>query len=194
MKIFHVPQLIVGLLTAVVVALVTNSMAQAFLINYRWASNNAPFRYDLSLPTNFQSGTNYGANVWTDVTTSSWYWIINAPTSPNDIRYGAIDGPGNIAGIVQPYTCGGWLCQFYLKYDGAESWYIGSGTPGAGQIDLRSIAAHEFGHAAGLGHTQAAYCPGNASNATMCSGYVPGTTYLRTLEADDRAGLFTAYP
>lgn len=55
-----------------------------------------------------------------------------------------------------------------------------------GQADLQSIATHEFGHALGLGHT-------NASGATMFPSYDNGTG-TRTLANDDIAGVCTLYP
>jgi len=79
-----------------------------------------------------------------------------------------------------------------LKYDQAEEWYLGSGTPAGYQMDLRSTAAHEFGHGLGLDHTQAGNC--GAPRATMCAGQIVGTTEQRTLETDDVNGVSTAYP
>ncbi len=88
----------------------------------------------------------------------------------------------------------GKITQFYIEYDNAEFWYTGTGTPGPTQVDLESIAAHEFGHALGMCHTQASHCPGNSTDATMCSGYLLGTKYLRSLASDDRSGVSAAYP
>ncbi len=69
----------------------------------------------------------------------------------------------------------GKITQFYIEYDNAENWYTGTGTPGPTQVALESIAAHEFGHALGMCHTQASHCPGNSTDATMCSGYLFNT-------------------
>lgn len=190
------PLFIMAISATILLALITHHSSEAYVINYTWATNHASFKYHPSLPSAFQSGTNYGATVWTNVTTSSWYWIINDTSSNNDVRWGTIDGAGGLLAMMQPYTCGGTtLCQFYIKYDSAENWYTGSGTPGSGQKDLRSIAAHEFGHATGLGHTQPMpNCPGTSANATMCATYTTPTTYWRTLEGDDRNGLTINYP
>lgn len=55
------------------------------------------------------------------------------------------------------------------------------------KYDLASIAAHETGHFLGLSHS-------NTGTATMFSDYSPGSSQLRTLEADDIAAICAAYP
>lgn len=55
------------------------------------------------------------------------------------------------------------------------------------KYDLASIAAHETGHFLGLSHS-------TTGSATMFSDYSPGSSQLRTLEADDIAAICAAYP
>jgi hypothetical protein len=61
------------------------------------------------------------------------------------------------------------------------------GTPKGNQVDLDSLLTHEVGHLFGLGHSL-------EEGATMMAGYTPGSTELRTLTADDRAGICAIYP
>jgi predicted Zn-dependent protease with MMP-like domain len=53
--------------------------------------------------------------------------------------------------------------------------------------DLQSILTHEIGHFFGLDHSA-------DLNATMTPGYDQGSTELRTIEADDIAGVCAIYP
>lgn len=67
-------------------------------------------------------------------------------------------------------------------FDEAETWTI-TVPPGAGRIDLVTVAAHEFGHSLGLGHSA-------VSGALMAPFY--GGPH-RQLEADDIAGIISLY-
>lgn len=53
--------------------------------------------------------------------------------------------------------------------------------------DLLSVITHEAGHFFGLAHS-------SGSQATMYPRYSPGSTSLRTLDADDEAGICAIYP
>ena len=63
---------------------------------------------------------------------------------------------------------------------------LGDPVPADG-YDLESIITHESGHFLGMAHSGDGY-------ATMYAVYVHGTTTMRTLRDDDRAGLCSIYP
>ncbi len=179
---------------ALVTALATWRVARAFTLFYTWATPSATYYYAASLPVAFQGPTDRGANVWTDVPTSSWTFV-KFVNSSNRVEWAPYDGPGRVIAYTDLWTSGvpPYIVQFIIRYDSAENWYTGTGTPGSTQYDAQSIAAHEFGHALGLGHTQLTHCPGGAQNATMCGGAFIGVTWQRSLETDDKNGVTFAY-
>jgi hypothetical protein len=71
-------------------------------------------------------------------------------------------------------------------YDGTYTFYSGSSGCTRG-VYLVDGAAHEFGHVLGLGHS-------SVKAATMYSTMSSCSTSLRTLDADDLAGIEALYP
>jgi len=67
-------------------------------------------------------------------------------------------------------------------FDEAETWTV-TVPPAAGEIDLVTVAAHEFGHSLGLGHS-------NVAGALMAPFH--GGPH-RSVEADDIAGIQSLY-
>ena len=150
-------------------------------------------KYDKSaLPSNWQSVADFATAQWTNVTPSPFNWVSDA-SSANDLTRGNIDGAGRTLAVTTIYYSGSRITRFVMKFDTSENWYLGSGSPGSNQVDGQSVATHEFGHAHGQGHAQSQYCSGSGS-ATLCPYYTMGTTYMRSLEADDRNGINTLYP
>jgi hypothetical protein len=71
-------------------------------------------------------------------------------------------------------------------YDGGFKFYTGSSGCASG-LYLEDIATHEFGHAVGLGHS-------GVSAATMYPSIKYCSTAIRSLDADDLAGVEKLYP
>jgi hypothetical protein len=129
---------------------------------------------------------------------------VNGPITCDASEYNSDAGNANIVVFREdswPYTGGqDALGLTRVRFDPAtgdiwdsdievnavdEPLSIGNAVPGS--VDLDSLLTHEAGHLLGLAHTL-------VSTATMFPGYKAGTIDLRTLAADDIAGICEIYP
>lgn len=101
--------------------------------------------------------------------------------------------------IARENTCydGDPIIKSTIRFDHVgPNWYTGaSSSVPSGKKDLRSVAVHEFGHAAGFnGHfTGPSVCKGS-TRQTMCPGPIQsGTSYRRTLGNHDAHTIASAY-
>jgi hypothetical protein len=89
-------------------------------------------------------------------------------------------GGGTLAFTETPIS-DGWRIRFCDEW----TWDDGPSTIG-GRWDIQGVMAHEYGHALGLGHT-------GVSGATMFPSGSPGQTSIRSIHADDIAGIQCVY-
>lgn len=95
----------------------------------------------------------------------------------------------------------GELLESDIFFNSAVQWSTASAGDAA-RWDLESIAVHEIGHLSGLGHSAIGETEvGSQGRKMISSGTVmfpialgPGNTSLRTLQADDIAGISDIYP
>ncbi|MCA9570513.1 MAG: matrixin family metalloprotease [Myxococcales bacterium] len=124
-----------------------------------------------------------------DGTTSATGYNTNDSINAISFEEGSWDpanGSVNVT-IAVTYT-GAFGCSLHADqiYNGVGFDFTTTNSPGFGDTDLQSIAAHEHGHWLGLGHT-----PINGS--TMFASYGGGIG-PRSLGSDDEAGVCALYP
>jgi len=173
----------------------------AYMQDSVWSYLLKPFKWS---STSVQYDTHTFSGTWNQVASDSkqpWNNVSPSPftfsqnnSSANDVYLAYIDGVGGtqaFTGYVCSPSCvaGASIIRATIRFDSGESWYTDSAcvVPST-SFDSRSIGTHEFGHAAGLGHSSA------SGNPTMYAYSSLGTCHLRSLETDDQNGLNAQYP
>ncbi len=115
-----------------------------------------------------------------------------SPDGKNEIMFGSISSPGAVAvtivwGIFSGPIFGRKIVEFDQVYDDLDyNW--GDATVNASLMDLQNVAAHEIGHAGGMGH------PGDGcTEETMFRFVSTGETKKRSLNSGDIAGIQKLY-
>ena len=107
------------------------------------------------------------------------------------VRWQLVDGPGNVLAqtslTYSSFTKA--IVSADIVFDSGDSWFI-VGSLNCGSVgnsfDIEDVAAHEIGHAIGLGHV-------GDTVQTMYRYASPGETLKRTLGKGDQRGLDKLY-
>lgn len=107
---------------------------------------------------------------------------------PNRLEWGAIDGEGNVLAFasVCRNVATKEIVGFRMKFDTSETW--STDTP-ASDMDVQNVATHEWGHVAGLGHTNKP----KSGCLTMYNFAGDDETQKRTLGLGDKLGMQFLY-
>jgi matrix metalloproteinase-14 (membrane-inserted) len=141
-----------------------------------------------------EAGVSAGASVWADQSLASFAFTYggrsaqtaNTNDGLNLVVFRNSAGSGAIATTYWWSNSSGIIDADIVFWDAAYRFF--SGTSGcSGGFYIEDIAAHEFGHALGLGHSA-------ITSATMYPSTSSCNQRNRTLDADDIAGVQALYP
>ncbi|NJO81880.1 MAG: matrixin family metalloprotease [Blastochloris sp.] len=178
-----------------IVSFTAVTTTRAYDANHRWSTNTASFSYASSWPAgSWRDRASDAAESWNNVSTSSWRWTYPSTPSQGDLRLENIDGSGGTFGTTTITYNGGFVTSFRLRVDREELWNVGA-IPRNTEVDLESVVVHELGHGAWADHTDGTGpdCTITA-RPTMCAFIPRGTSFMRSLEQDDRDGISFVYP
>jgi len=147
-----------------------------------WNPSTGTYTYQSFIGA-WNSHINAGENAWNTLDLNRNFSRVT--TSNRQVYVGSIDGVGNRIAEAT-WTCLAETSSCFLRFDIAENWYAGSGSPGPGQLDVRGVSAHEFGHWHGLGHSN--FNPTSDSGLNTM-GNASGVA-ARTIEQDDVNGFW----
>ncbi len=100
----------------------------------------------------------------------------------DNICSGLSGSSGGTLAYAEINSSGNWRMRFYQGWN----WADGPAGVGFSEMDLQSVATHEYGHCLGLGHS-------TTGAATMAPSVGPGQVGPRSIHSDDIAGLQAIY-
>ena len=115
-----------------------------------------------------------------------WQGAANTVGGTDDNIVSELAGSGGgVYAFTELPISDGWRIRFYSD---AAVWHDGPDAPPPGNThkDIQGIATHELGHALGLDHS-------NVPDATMLGAVIGSGVTMRSLAADDEAGVQALY-
>ncbi len=171
--------------------------AQFLPLGWAWPGNTVGWNYNpAGTPAHLGdvfSVIASGASAWNEAGNADWrFQSPGTTTAEASMCDSEADGQNTVTwgdwtngGAVLAVTClpaGSSVTEFDIMFDVKRQWSVGDGGV---EIDLQSVATHEFGHALGLNHSA-------DRSAVMFASY-PAGTIRREPQADDIAGLIAVY-
>lgn len=176
-----------------------------YVYNHRkWAAECPAITYKININTE-QAGKENGsvadfrqaiiaaANTWSAVQNADFTLVYGGPTDATEISFNGVNeivfmdqGPDQPSGLARYwFTDDNVIVEADIWLNDAYNWDA-TGAPDADEVDLQSVALHEFGHWLSLAHDTA---PDSVMNATIEMG-----SLKRELSRNELAGIRFIYP
>jgi hypothetical protein len=163
-----------------------------------WSQHPVPYSINttnMDLPESaVEPAVRAGADVWATQSNASISFSYTGRSTQTTITNDRLNlvvfrnaSKGSAIATTYWWSSGSRIIDADIVFWDAEFRFFSGTTGCSGGFYIEDIAAHEFGHALGLGHS-------TTSGATMYPSVSSCSTKNRTLEADDIAGTEFLYP
>ena len=162
-----------------------------------WTQPQMPYvvnSANLDLPAVLVEGAvRAGADVWQQQS-NAFRFVYSGPSMQTTTTYDDVNlvvfrdaSSGQAIATTYSWSIGSRIVDADVVFWDAAFRFFSGASGCSGGFFIEDIAAHEFGHALGLGHSA-------STSATMYASVSTCTSDLRTLDADDIAGARALYP
>jgi hypothetical protein len=173
-------------------------VTEAYTTHGKWSSS--PVGYYIN-PANLDvsaaaagAAVQAGANAWSEQSSANFRFVSDGQVSDTTTGYDRRNvvlfrnsSSGSAIATTYYWMSGGEVVDAdIIFWDGARTFFTGSSGCSSGAY-IEDVATHEFGHVLGLSHS-------SVSGATMYPSYSGCSVQLRSLAADDIAGVEALYP
>lgn len=112
-----------------------------------------PFTFSRSITGDFSIATREAFDAWEAVADIDFVEV--ADSTRSDIRLGFDDIDGSSGVLAQAFFSfiDVTLVESNIRFDNAESYVASDGNVGAGNVNFKTVAIHEIGHAIGISHS-----------------------------------------
>ena len=189
---------VLAAIAAIAAVTILDSVPQAYTLSGpKWPEAQTPYvvnAANLDLPSlAATTALRAGADVWLQQA-NAFQFVYAGPSTQTANTFDSVNlvvfrnaSSGSAIATTYWWSSGSRIVDADMVFwDGAFRFFSGS-TGCVGGFYIEDIAAHEFGHALGLGHSTSA-------NATMYPSVSSCNMSNRTLYADDIAGVQALYP